>query len=1087
MTLFDYTLYMFTQRLQALNPAQRRAVETIEGPVLVIAGPGSGKTELLSMRVANILQQTDALPGNILCLTFTDAAAKNMRKRLQGLIGEAAFKVAIHTFHSFGRDIMNSFPEFFYGGAHMETAEELQTLEVLELLLKELPLKDPLRSFHPDQGFVYIKDIKSNISELKRAGVFPHELEQLLQQNELFLNEAAPLLQEHLSERVSKKSVQALPHFIAALQNIPSTVQAPWMTLKDLWISQLEEILHSDDPKMLTAWKKENTEKDAQNLLTAKDLSRLPRLISLAQIYEQYEEYMYNKGLVDFDDLLMETNKALEHHNELRYSLEEQYQYILVDEFQDTSGVQMRLLQNITSHPIHEGRPNILAVGDDDQSIFKFQGASLSNIIHYGKLYKDPSIIVLQENYRSTADILDIAEEIISKNTKRLTHHYDISKTQNSNSTKQGQISYIEVPTKYHEALEIGEKIKTLLAQGTPPSEIAVIARKHKDLQTCSEILTSSGVDHHYERQENIFALPVIRAIINILRAAHQLYTYKHIHDDSLLPEICAMPCFHIPQVDLWKLSLHAYAEKSPWLNIMLESECLPIKELGSFLLYLSVQASQKTVPELIDIVLGSAPCVYENNQTFTSPLRAYFFDHIDSNYIKHLEALERLFHHLSKKEAHATSLEEFIRMADNYSAYNIILPLNASWEQEQEKVQLFSAHKAKGLEFDHVFIIGVTEEQWITRGNSNKLPFPKNLPLSPAKDDHDDIRRLFFVALTRAKTHLYLTMPLQGDNGKEQTNLSYLHKDWIEQHLIPSSITVQNHVIEIEHSVFQRKTTLSKEESLILQERMLHFTLSPTTLTAFLDIIHNDPNEVITQTLLRFPSSPSPQMTYGNSIHRALHAFHMEYKKRVIPPLSFLLSSYDRILAKEQMIPEDREKYLPFGHEVLELYHAYFQENTPKDFLSEYNLAHEHIHIGSTPVSGTIDFMKLNQAERTLLITDFKTGKPLSHLGKQKDANKSMKAENYRLQLLFYATMLRHSKRYHNYAIEGGQIFFLNPQKEQLSMPRVSFTQEDYDFMEKLIKAAYTCFASFKAPNLENYKQTMKGREEFIQDILEM
>lgn len=176
----------FSPAYRNLNTRQKQAVDTIEGPVMVVAGPGTGKTQLLSMRVANILRQTDATANNILCLTFTESAAAAMRQRLLGLMGQDAYKVAIHTFHSFGTEVISNNPEFFYQGAHFRPADELSSYEVLEPLFEALPHKSPLASTMNGE-YTALRDTQWAIANLKKAGLTPDELLKLLDHNEAFL------------------------------------------------------------------------------------------------------------------------------------------------------------------------------------------------------------------------------------------------------------------------------------------------------------------------------------------------------------------------------------------------------------------------------------------------------------------------------------------------------------------------------------------------------------------------------------------------------------------------------------------------------------------------------------------------------------------------------------------------------------------------------------------------------------------------------------------------------------------------------------------------------------------------------------
>ncbi len=177
----------FTSRYNTLNTNQRLAVDTIDGPVMVVAGPGTGKTELLGMRAANILKKTDTLPENILCLTFTESGAHAMRERLASIIGKDAYKVAIHTFHGFGAEVINQHSEYFYHGANFRPADELSSYEIISRILDDLDYDNPLAS-KMNGEYTHIRDITSSISELKRSGLTSDELLQVLDSNDLVLD-----------------------------------------------------------------------------------------------------------------------------------------------------------------------------------------------------------------------------------------------------------------------------------------------------------------------------------------------------------------------------------------------------------------------------------------------------------------------------------------------------------------------------------------------------------------------------------------------------------------------------------------------------------------------------------------------------------------------------------------------------------------------------------------------------------------------------------------------------------------------------------------------------------------------------------
>ncbi|PLS80644.1 hypothetical protein CYG49_04580, partial [Candidatus Saccharibacteria bacterium] len=339
----------FAENYRALNARQKEAVDTIEGPVMVVAGPGTGKTQLLSMRVANILRRTDALPSNVLCLTFTESGAAAMRNRLVSMIGQQAYGVAIHTFHSFGSEIINSYADFFYRGAHFRPADELSSYEVLLEIFNKLQHNNPLAA-KMNGEYVALRDSQKAISDLKKSGLTPDELQQILDHNEVFIAYAEPHLNQLFSERLSKKAFPKVEQTINELdkyQDTPIPVIG-YTTLQKVVVHSLESALQQSEEegstKPLGAWRSSWLEKNDQGEFVFKDHKRNTKLRALSAIYYEYLLAMQARSLYDFDDMILRVVHGLEVFAELRYNLQEQYQYILVDEFQDTNGAQMRLL-----------------------------------------------------------------------------------------------------------------------------------------------------------------------------------------------------------------------------------------------------------------------------------------------------------------------------------------------------------------------------------------------------------------------------------------------------------------------------------------------------------------------------------------------------------------------------------------------------------------------------------------------------------------------------------------------------------------------------------------------------------------------
>ena len=289
----DMSEHEFSTRYTHLNNQQRAAVDTIDGPLLVVAGPGTGKTELLSMRTANILRQTDVLPENILCLTFTDSGAAAMRQRLRSIIGADAYRVAIHTFHSFGSEVINHHREYFYHGASRKPTDELGSYEILRSILGKLDHQSPLSSKQNGE-FTYLQDISRSISQLKQAGLSSAELRQVIDADEALIAAVEPRLSEVFSAgRISKPMAGKLAPLAGEAAQLPLPPLPPTIPpLADSFSLSLaraiDETLDSGKTTPLTAWRNHWCEKDATGSYVLKDRKRLGKLRALAEVYDAY-------------------------------------------------------------------------------------------------------------------------------------------------------------------------------------------------------------------------------------------------------------------------------------------------------------------------------------------------------------------------------------------------------------------------------------------------------------------------------------------------------------------------------------------------------------------------------------------------------------------------------------------------------------------------------------------------------------------------------------------------------------------------------------------------------------------------------
>lgn len=411
----------FKEAYAALNQRQQAAVNTIDGPVLVIAGPGTGKTQLISARVGHILKTTDTPPDALLLLTFTEAGVQAMRDRLNSLIGRAAYDINLSTYHAFGGEIFRRYPDYFEG-AELSLIEELGSDTLIRDIIAKLPYSHPLK--FADN---YVGDIKSFISEAKRALLTPEDIKQIATENLKFIGSANNNCRDILNKLlvVSKKTVpvfeELLSTFSVANSDVlPDDVQPLVRYAQGELEQALEEYEASGKTTPLAAWKRRWLTKDGDGDYIFDGLRQNERLNAASDIYRQYQARLKERKLYDYDDMILRAIETLRQYPELKHGLAEQYSYIMLDEFQDTNPAQFRLVQLLTDHPVHEGRPNILAVGDDDQAIYAFQGANHANMAGFVYHYRDVKIISLTENYRSGPQLLVVAQNIAEQIESRL-------------------------------------------------------------------------------------------------------------------------------------------------------------------------------------------------------------------------------------------------------------------------------------------------------------------------------------------------------------------------------------------------------------------------------------------------------------------------------------------------------------------------------------------------------------------------------------------------------------------------------------------------------------------------------------------
>ncbi|MBT6142886.1 ATP-dependent helicase [bacterium] len=1083
---------IYTDRFQKLNQQQQEAVTTIYGPVMVVAGPGSGKTELLSMRVANILKETDLDASNILCLTFTDAACKNMQQRLSKIIGIDAFRVGIFTFHSFAQYVLNNYQDYFYDYVDKQLACDIRKFEVLSKNLNQLALDRNLRVLDLNGNFVFFNDIQRIITCLKKANIDSVNLSETILALREDFSQINQIVNAFFEANGSIRSLKALPQLQALLtdlQDLDSEV-AQFLALE---LKNALNLCESENStKYFTAFKNKFFAKDKDTKFVCKDSLKLDNLEDLAQVYQQYVEFFRQNGFRDFDDLILDLIDKIKRHPVLKANLQEIFQFILVDEFQDTSDAQMQLIKLLSNSSLPDFIPNLLVVGDDDQSIYKFQGANIKNILEFLSTYSTTKTIVLEKNYRSTQSIVDLFSHVIKSSDLRLESFYpQIQKSlQAANSTLQpGDMRLIEAKDPESELYCLLELIKKYAKQ-EDYSQIAVLARNHSDLRQISEFLISHNIPVSYQSSLDVFEQEVIVLVVKISKLLYHLSrpTLKRVYE--LLPEILGHPAFNIPTQQLWEFSREVFAKRSRWEKHMDLKKFPDVAYYMHFFKELSNVSQALPYRSVFDYIIGSKTFEERQNLFDTlvlkSPIKEYFLSQEDLESYQSLEALKSFIEAI--EAYYATDNFDCLQALNYFEIYeNSRLKLNFQFAiGNAQSCQLMTAHGAKGLEFETVIVFNSTQKRWGTAVNRAKLTLPKHLRLEPQPDDVDDLVRLFFVALSRAKNNLVITYAKKDLKNKDNLLLSFLHESGLDSE--DFEIGLKTRVHSLQASLLNPESVKDEnfDKNAFLRPIVDNFAVSISAILSFIDIVNSTPTEFLNSYMLRYPRSTSKQASYGNAMHAALNHLSKSLKTSQKPlTLEDLIKFYGSQLAKAPLSTLEYNQYLQKGSSNLTNYYNWHAQDFSQYDLAEYNMSSSNLYIEGFKISGSLDRVVFDFDKKRISVIDYKTGKPFDAFDKGSLSSK-LKSFKYKLQLTFYKYLLQNHPNYKKkYQFDSAYLHFLDAETKEQSILEYQPSDRDMEFLLQIISAVLKKIKNLDFPDVSAYEKTYYGMREFIEDLI--
>jgi DNA helicase-2/ATP-dependent DNA helicase PcrA len=969
---------------------QKLAIETTEGPVLLIAGPGTGKTSTLIARIERLVASGHK-PESILGLTFSEAAAKELRTRLTKALGKDEEEFRIFTFHGFAKYLMETYPDQFELPDNFLVLTEVDRFLIIREALESLPIEFLVTKASRDRYF-YVKELSQKISTLKKEDISESE-------------------------------------FMAAVAKIEADIAG---------ISQ--------------ETKKGETE--AESLHT-----RVGKLRELWKVYEYYQARLAEMSAIDFEDMLGMALLKLRKDEAFRKIAANAFGYVLVDEYQDTNQAQNQLLFLITKYA---GNDNVLAVGDDDQSVYGFQGASQRNVTDFLDNFPKAKIISLTSNFRSSQKVLDLAAEIIDHADNRLIELAEVKKQNVTKDLKalNPQVKDYPLSPQFMEFSSREQELSFLIdrirefheKQNLPFNEMAVLARTNEEGREISHALYEAGLPHAIGWSEDILQNPLV---IRLLATLSAIYNPE---DGESFFAYLLTPLFKVSLLDAVTI-----AERSKFDNLpmsVIAARLQKVRLANVFSLQKAVitfeklrsQADALTPIQFVDLVVKTLDLKKGLGAEREISLQAL---------VTFKDELETFL-----KRPTRNTLKDFVNHLNLAEHYRIVI--NSEKEKmKKDAISVLTAHSAKGTEFKTVFVTGLTSQRWEGRSarvEYLKLPqelLTKNITVSLSRLSEEI--RLLYVAATRAKERLYMSYAVnnKGDQFYATTLLASSSQKKLLEQKEGFAKTAKN-----DGQLFHLKTASPYAKE--IQKLVSGYKFSASGLKLF-----RDNRELFKYSYLyRLPEKVKISLVFGASLHECLKTFVTEsIVKGSWLPAEFLFECFNGIWqASASQFPEIDHKAKEV--EGLDCLAKTYQEMTLKPVPDGDTIGLEKRVEGSLdgiPIVGKVD--RFEMTSDGIRVTDYKSGTPESEnaiMGKTKSSD----GATYD-QLLFYKLLLEQNL---GHPVVEGIIWYLQDPKKMRS-----FYLKDADTKE-LVNKIKEASDLMQKGNFEarNYLQAVTYYDEF-------
>ncbi|QQG52466.1 MAG: UvrD-helicase domain-containing protein [Candidatus Falkowbacteria bacterium] len=920
-----------------LNKAQQAAVLHKDGPLLIVAGAGTGKTTVLINRLAHLILNQKISTDEILLLTFTEKAAGEMEERADKIMPYGYVDLWISTFHGFCERILRDHALEIGLNPSFKLLNETDQWVLIKKNLSRFQLDYYRPLGNPTK---FISELLKHFSRLKDENISPEEYLRYVED-----------LESNQDERLSGKKI--------AKKTKVKAVEA------------------------------DGDDEDGEEL-------EITRLKELADAYHIYNQLLLENNYLDFGGLISYAIKLfVERPNILKY-YRQKFQYLMVDEFQDTNLAQYQLVKMLAAP-----KNNLLVVGDDDQAIYKFRGASISNIMQFKEDYPQAHEIVLTENYRSRQEILDKAYEFINyNNPNRLEVKLNINKKLaakggvNKNKKNEPAVQFFNFDTQDEEVSFIGNQIKNIyenkIAQGEEISwlDFAILVRANDTADVYVKELNRLGIPNQFMSWRGLYYKPLV---LDILAYFRLLDNY---HESSSLFRVLNMEAFKVSHLDL--VAINKMAARKVWSLY---------EALKNINLIAGVSAeSVLNIKKLLNLIEKHSLLIANNK-----PTKIFLHFAYDSGLLEKMDRdrdLE-LFSYLNQLYQKMKALEDAnadLKLKDFLEIINLELEAGETGSlkldfADNETVKIMTVHGAKGLEFKYVFIVNLVDKKFPTISRSEKISIPDALikeKVVPSAEAHlEEERRLFYVAATRAKEELYLTSAKDYGLVREKKPSRFILEMGLETETQNQvKLSKRNEFLKDIHLLNGQEPTLIKPKIPEVQYPLPE-KFSFSQLAAFATC----PLQYKFAFILKIPAaSDKASLIFGRVLHNTLYNFLLpilsETKKiqaslfadeKIKPKIEDLINAKRlNVLYQEFWQPdgyqnkEEREAYLQKGRLALNRFFDDYQKNPPAEII--FLEKKFSFKIGADVIKGTMDRVD-RLADGSLEIIDYKTGKSKTKL----------------------------------------------------------------------------------------------------------